>query len=145
MLGVAVGAGWSDLVALAGISAAIAEAVSMGGVLYSSTQAGNNHDRRVHGGFVEGAGELTPSQSGLTTFVSALTGGLVPLAPFAVLPLRAAVVVSVATSVVALFALGSWADKISGAVWWRDGLRLLLVARFAAFAAAAVGTILRVD
>lgn len=59
--------------------------------------------------------------------------------------LRAAVVVSVATSVVALFALGSWTGKISGAVWWRDGLRLLLVASVAAFAAAAVGTTLRVD
>jgi VIT1/CCC1 family predicted Fe2+/Mn2+ transporter len=145
MLGVSIGAGRSDLVVLAGLSAAVAEAVSMGGVLYSSTRAGNNHDRRVQGDLVEGGGRLTPSQSGFTTLVAALIGGLVPLAPFAVLPLRAAVVVSVATSVVALFALGSWTGKISGAVWWRDGLRLLVVASVAAFAAAAVGTTLRVD
>jgi hypothetical protein len=46
---------------------------------------------------------------------------------------------------VALFALGSWTGKISGAVWWRDGLRLSLVAGIAAFAAAAIGTILRVE
>jgi VIT1/CCC1 family predicted Fe2+/Mn2+ transporter len=144
MLGVSIGSGRSDLVALACISAAVAEAVSMGGVLYSSTRAGNNHERRVHGDPAEGAGSLSPSQSGLTTFAAALIGGLVPLVPFAVLPLRAAVVASVAISIVALFALGSWTGKISGGVWWRDGLRLLLVAGIAAFAAAAVGTTLSV-
>jgi predicted membrane protein (TIGR00267 family) len=117
----------------------------MGGVLYSSTRAGNNHDRRVHGDLVERGPGLSPSRSGFTTFVAALIAGLVPLAPFAVLPLRAAVVVSVAISLIALFALGSWTGRISGAVWWRDGLRLLLVACVAAFAAAAVGTTLRVD
>jgi predicted membrane protein (TIGR00267 family) len=145
MLGVSVGAGRSDLVALAGLSAAVAEAVSMGGVLYSSTRAGNNHERRVQGELVEVVDRLSPSQSGFTTFLAALIGGLVPLAPFAFFPLRAAVVVSVAISVAALFALGSWTGKISGAVWWRDGLRLLLVASVAAVAAAAVGTFLRVD
>lgn len=145
MLGVSIGAGRSDLVALAGLSAAVAEAVSMGGVLYSSTRAANNHDRRVHGDPVESVPGLTPRQSGFTTFVAALIGGLVPLAPFAFVPLRVAVVVSVAISLVALFALGSWTGRISGAEWWRDGLRLLLVASVAAFAAAVVGTILRVD
>jgi VIT1/CCC1 family predicted Fe2+/Mn2+ transporter len=145
MLGVSVGAGRSDLVALAGLSAAVAESVSMGGVLYSSTRAGNNHDRRAQAQLVEVGGRLSPSQSGFTTFVAALIGGLIPLVPFAFLPLRVAVVVSVAISVAALFALGSWTGKISGAVWWRDGLRLLLVAGVAAVAAAAVGTLLRVD
>ena len=145
MLGVSIGSGRSDLVVLACLSAAVAEAVSMGGVLYSSTRAENNRDRRVNGEFTEGAGTLTPSQSGLTTFAAALIAGLVPLVPFALLPFQAAVVVSLATSVVALFALGSWTGRISGVVWWRDGLRLLLVACVAAFAAAAVGTILRVD
>ena len=49
MLGVSIGSGRSDLVAPACISSAVAEAVSMGGVLYSSTRAGNNHERRVQG------------------------------------------------------------------------------------------------
>ena len=144
MLGVSVGAGRSDLVALAGLSAAVAEAVSMGGVLYSSTRAGNNHERQSEGGLADRAVGLSPTQSGLTTFVAALIGGLVPLAPFAFLPLGAAVAVSVAISVLALFALGSWTGRISGAVWWRDGLRLLLVAGVAASAAAVIGTVLRV-
>ena len=143
MLGVSIGSGRSDLVALACISAAVAEAVSMGGVLYSSTRAGNITSDGCTA-TQPNRPRPTPSQSGLTTFTAALIGGLVPLVPFAVLPLRAAVVASVAISIVALFALGSWTGKISGGVWWRDGLRLLLVAGIAAFAAAAVGTTLRV-
>jgi predicted membrane protein (TIGR00267 family) len=145
MLGVSVGSGRSDLVALAGLSAAAAEAVSMGGVLYSSTRAGNNHDRRANGELLEVGSRLSPGQSGFTTFLAALIGGLVPLAPFAIFQLQAAVLVSVAISCVALFALGSWTGKISGAVWWRDGIRLLVVAGLAALAAAAVGTFLSVD
>jgi VIT1/CCC1 family predicted Fe2+/Mn2+ transporter len=145
MLGVAVGAGRRDLIALACLSAALAEAVSMGGVLYTSTRAANNHDRGPGGRMIDSDGRLSPSQSGVLTFAAALIGGLLPLAPFAVLPLGPAVTVSVATSLAALFALGAWTGRISGSVWWRDGLRLLMVAGMAAVAAAAVGLILRVD
>jgi VIT1/CCC1 family predicted Fe2+/Mn2+ transporter len=144
MLGVSIGAGRSDLVALAGVSAAVAESVSMGGVLYSSTRAENNHDRTTHAEPADAARHLSPGQSGSTTFIAALIGGLVPLTPFVFLPLHVAVVVSVAISLVALFALGSWTGRISGAVWWRDGLRLMLVAGLAAGAAAAVGTFMKV-
>jgi VIT1/CCC1 family predicted Fe2+/Mn2+ transporter len=145
MLGVSVGAGRSDLVALAGLSAAVAEAVSMGGVLYSATRAADSQVRQGDGVLADRRGGLSPIQSGTTTFVAALLGGLVPLAPFAFLPLGAAVAVSITLSIIALFALGSWTGRISGAVWWRDGVRLLLVAGLAAVAAAAVGTVLRVE
>ena len=145
MLGVSVGAGRSDLVALAGLSAAVAEAVSMGGVLYSATRAVDNQHRQSDGVLTDRADGLSPVQSGITTFVAALMGGLVPLAPFAFLPLGPAVAASVAVSGFALFALGSWTGRISGAVWWRVGGRLLLVAGLAAIAAAAVGTVLRVE
>lgn len=144
MLGVAVGAGRSDLVALAGLSAAMAEAVSMGGVLYTSTRAAQRHDERVRGGPSEATGALSPAQSGVMTFAAGLVGGLVPLAPFAVLPLQSAVVASLVISVASLFALGSWTGRISGSSWWRDGLRLVAVAGVAALAAAVVGTVLRV-
>ena len=39
MLGVSIGSGRASMVALACLSAAVAEAVSMGGVLYTSTRA----------------------------------------------------------------------------------------------------------
>jgi VIT1/CCC1 family predicted Fe2+/Mn2+ transporter len=144
MLGVAIGAGRGDLVALAGLSAAVAEAVSMGGVLYSATRAERNQ-RTAAGGTVGEPGALSPVASGLTTLAAALIGGLIPLAPFVTLPLPAAVVVSIVVSLGALFALGSWTGRTSGSVWWRDGVRLVLVAGVAALGAAAVGTVLAVD
>ena len=148
VLGVAVGAGRSDLVALAGSAAAIAEAISMGGVLYSSSRAeqGLRRTTLVAGSLPENRGpRLSPALSGLTTFAAALLAGLVPLAPFWVLPFAAAAVISVLVSVAVLFVLGALTGRISGNIWWRDGLRLLLVAGLAALAAAAVGATLRMD
>lgn len=143
MLGVSIGSGRAALVALAGAAAAVAEAVSMGGVLYSATRARDNQRRR-EAAADERAG-LSPVLSGLTTFAAALLAGVVPLAPFAVAPMPVAVVASIAISLGALFALGSWTGRLIGETWWRDGLRLLAVAGAAAVAAAAVGTVMRVD
>lgn len=147
MLGVSIGAGRADLVALAGVSAAVAEAVSMGGVLYSSTRAERALATTPDDGRpAEEATSvaLSPMASGLVTFVAALIGGLVPLVPFLFLPLPAAVVASIAISMVALFALGAATGRISGSIWWRDGIRLLAVAGLAAIAAAMVGAALRI-
>ncbi len=47
VLGVAVGAGRADMVALAGLAAGIAEAISMGGVLYTGTQADRDLDAQA--------------------------------------------------------------------------------------------------
>ena len=149
-LGVTVGAGRADLVALAGLAAACAEAVSMGGVLYTSTRAELGLDALERSGAAPGmaagpTSRLAPAQSGFITFVAALLGGLVPLVPFILLPLSMAVVTSIIVSVAALFALGSWTGRIAGHIWWQDGLRLLAVAGTAALVAAVVGTILRID
>jgi VIT1/CCC1 family predicted Fe2+/Mn2+ transporter len=147
VLGVAIGAGRSDLVALAGSAAAIAEAISMGGVLYTSSRAerGPRFDTRGPGPLPDTAApRLSPALSGWTTFTAALLAGLVPLAPFWVLPFAAATVISVLASIAVLFALGAVTGRISGNIWWQDGLRLLTVAGLAAVAAAVVGATLRV-
>jgi VIT1/CCC1 family predicted Fe2+/Mn2+ transporter len=88
---------------------------------------------------------LAPVASGITTFAAALVGGLIPLAPFAFLPLPAAVPASIVISIAALFLLGAAIGRVSGSTWWRDGLRLLLVAGLAASAAALVGASFPVD
>jgi VIT family. len=145
MLGVSIGSGRADLVALAGMSAAVAEAVSMGGVLYNSTRAEEALEAHIRTDRVAvPRTTLAPVQSGLVTFVAAMLAGLIPLAPFAVLPLPAAVYLSIAVSAIALFLLGSAIGRISGSAWWRDGFRLLLVAGIAAIASAAVGAALRI-
>jgi VIT1/CCC1 family predicted Fe2+/Mn2+ transporter len=143
MLGVAIGAGRAELVALAGASAAVAEAISMGGVLYSATRAAERAERHELPGGRERAA-LRPVGSGLVCFGASLVAGLIPLLPFAALPLGSAIVVSVITSVVALFILGAWTGRIGGAIWWHDGVRLVIVGSAAAIAAAAVGTLLHI-
>jgi VIT1/CCC1 family predicted Fe2+/Mn2+ transporter len=144
MLGVSIGAGRGDLVALAGVSAAVAEAVSMGGVLYSATRAAQRE--RLPDAAPSPRGEaLGPLASGTVTMIAALVAGLIPLVPFALFELPTAVATSIAISLAALFVLGSWTGRLSGATWWRDGIRLLVVAGLAAVAAAIVGGLLRVD
>lgn len=118
----------------------------MGGVLYNSTRAEEMLEaRRRTEADPAPRTTLAPAQSGLVTFVAAMLAGLIPLAPFAFLPLPAAVPASIAISVAAMFVVGSAIGRISGSAWWRDGLRLLAVAGLAAVAAAAVGAMLRVE
>jgi predicted membrane protein (TIGR00267 family) len=144
MLGVSIGSGRADVVALAGLSAAVAEAVSMGGVLYSSTRAEAALEAHMATAPTDRRAALAPAASGIVTCLAALCGGLVPLTPFVLLPLPTAIYVSVGASMLALFLLGSLIGRISGSTWWRDGIRLLLVAGLAALASAAVGAVLRV-
>lgn len=144
MLGVAIGAGRAELVALACASAAVAEAVSMGGVLYSATRARELSDGQRSIAIDDGRRGLHPVASGIVTFAAALLAGLLPLLPFAFLELHFAVAGSVVISLAALFALGSWTGRIGGAVWWRDGVRLLAIGSMAAIASAAVGAVMRV-
>jgi VIT1/CCC1 family predicted Fe2+/Mn2+ transporter len=48
-------------------------------------------------------------------------------------------------SIAALFGLGSTIGRVSGGQWWRDGVRLIVVAGAAAAAAALIGANLPVD
>ena len=109
----------------------------MGGVLYTSTKAERDLARSTGEPFAK-----HPVSAATTTFVAALIAALVPLAPFAFLPLRAAMVGAAALSVGALFAIGSWTGGITGDRWWRSGVRFVLIGGLAASAAALVGVVL---
>jgi VIT1/CCC1 family predicted Fe2+/Mn2+ transporter len=144
VLGVTIGSGRADFVALAGLSAGIAEAVSMGGVLYNATRAEQRLQRRSSAPAAESTDHLAPAWSGIVCFAAALVAGLIPLIPFAVLPMSVAVLVTAATSVVGLFVLGSLTGRIGGDSWLAEGVRLVAVAGCAALAAAVVGSVLHV-
>jgi VIT1/CCC1 family predicted Fe2+/Mn2+ transporter len=103
VLGVAIGSGEVATVALAGLAAGLAEAISMGGVLYTATKAERDLARSTGALFAK-----HPASAAMTTFGAALVAALIPLAPFAFLPLEAAMVVAATLSVGALFAIGSW-------------------------------------
>jgi VIT1/CCC1 family predicted Fe2+/Mn2+ transporter len=142
VLGVTIGAGRADFVALAGLSAGIAESVSMGGVLYNATRA--EQQMAAQEGRATDAARLSPVFSGAVTFASSLVAGMVPLAPFALLPVSSAIVLSMVLSLTGLFALGSVTGRVAGGTWLTEGLRLVAVAGIAALAAAAVGATLQV-
>lgn len=77
VLGVAIGTGDVRTVALAGLAAGIAEAISMGGVLYTSTRAERDLALREGGGASsERAGLRFVAIGGLAALGSALVGAL---------------------------------------------------------------------
>ncbi len=146
VLGVTIGAGRADLVALAGTAAAVAESISMGGVLYTSTRAERDLENRDLDPGEQRAPDarLGPAAAAGVTGLAALAGGLLPLAPFLILPIGPALVASVSVSVLALFGLGSATASVTRRIWWQDGIRLVVIAGSAALAAALIGTLLRV-
>jgi VIT1/CCC1 family predicted Fe2+/Mn2+ transporter len=144
VLGVAIGAGRSDLVALAGLAAGLAEAISMGGVLYTATRAELDLEARLRAETPDaesavGRRRLSPARAGLVCFGAALVAGLVPLIPFAFLPLRAAVVTCFVISIAALFGVGSWSRGVTGRGPWRDVEYGWCSRRHRGLAAAAIG------
>ncbi|HEX9124118.1 MAG TPA: VIT1/CCC1 transporter family protein [Actinomycetota bacterium] len=143
VLGVAIGSGKLETIALAGMAAGIAEAVSMGGVLYTATRAERDLAARTSSRSSADRMMREPIVAGAVTFAAAVVAAAIPLAPFAVLPVRWATPTAGAVSVAALFALGTWTGRVTGGVWWRDGIRFVTIGGLAALAAALVGAALR--
>ncbi len=143
VLGVAIGSGSTKIVALAGLASGIAEAISMGGVLYTSTCAERDLQRRANGAEAAAAGLKDPIRAAVVTFVAALLAAAIPLAPFAFLSISRAMVAAALLSVVALFALGGYKGGVTGRPWWRDGIQFVAIGTLAALASALVGAALK--
>ena len=139
VLGVSIGSGDLRAVALAGLAAALAEAISMGGVLYTATRAERDLHAHDPGSSPRIPASPGPVMAGLATSASALVAGVVPLVPFAFLPIGWAAVTSVVVSLSALFALGSWKAVVTNTDPVRDGVRFLAVGGLAALGAALLG------
>ena len=140
VLGVAIGSGEVRTVALAGLAAGIAEAISMAGVLYTATRAerdlAESEGRSVNGTMNE------PIVAGAITFGAAIVAAAIPLAPFAVLPLHLAAIAAAAVSVAALFGLGFWTGGITRKSRWWAGVRFVAIGGLAALGSALVGAAL---
>jgi predicted membrane protein (TIGR00267 family) len=147
VLGVGIGSGSTKIVALAGLASGIAEAISMGGVLYTSTCAERDLQRRVnhHEEGTVAASLKDPLRAALVTFVAAFVAAAIPLTPFVFLPIGWAMATAGALSVAALFALGGYKGSVTGRPWWRDGLQFVAIGALAAIASALVGTVLKTN
>ncbi|HEX6230763.1 MAG TPA: VIT1/CCC1 transporter family protein [Actinomycetota bacterium] len=140
VLGVAIGSGEVSTVALAGLAAGVAEAISMGGVLYTATRAERDLAASAGKPFAK-----RPVRAAATTFVAAFVAALVPLAPFAFLSLGWAMVTAAVLSLTALFGVGIWTGGITGDSWWRSGARFVTIGGLAALASALVGVVLKTN
>jgi predicted membrane protein (TIGR00267 family) len=68
-----------------------------------------------------------------------VVGGLIPLTPYAVLPLQMAVAVSISGTLVALFVFGGVKGRVVGHTWWRSAVEMVAIAGLAAGAGFAMG------
>lgn len=80
-------------------------------------------------------------RSALVVGVSALVGSLVPIAPFVLLSVRAAMPASVVVAALTLFVAGAYKAHLTvGSLWW-SGLELAAIGTVSAFAGYAVGAL----
>ena len=80
-----------------------------------------------------------PLGNALVMGTAYVAGGLVPVLPYMVLPIRRAMLLSVLGTSLALFLFGGLKGRLVKQSWWRSGLEMLTVAGIAALAGFLVG------
>jgi VIT1/CCC1 family predicted Fe2+/Mn2+ transporter len=84
-----------------------------------------------------------PMKSALATFAAFVICGAVPLIPYLAVPDGLAMPIALSMTSVVFFAIGSMKSLWSLTRWWASGLETLVIGLFAAFAAYAIGYLLR--
>lgn len=75
---------------------------------------------------------------------SAVIGSLIPLAPFAVLPVGMSIWVSILITALVLFGVGAYKARITVGRPWRSGLEMAVIGTVSALVGYAIGILLRV-
>ena len=87
-----------------------------------------------------GAGDLEePSSRAVVMGFAYVGGGAVPLLPYLLLPVRPALAVSVAATILTLFAIGFVKGRVAGIDRWKSAWEMVLVASSAAAIAYLIG------
>jgi len=82
-----------------------------------------------------------PFRNGVFMGFSYVLGGAIPILPYFLLPVAAAIFTSVIFTLLGLFALGVFTTKYSKRVWWKAGLEMFGLASLAAAVGYLVGQI----
>lgn len=80
-----------------------------------------------------------PVRSAAIVGASAIIGSVIPLIPFAFLPLSSAIVASLAISTIVLFAVGAYKAKVTVGSWVKSGVEMAVIGMLAAFTGWLVG------
>jgi VIT1/CCC1 family predicted Fe2+/Mn2+ transporter len=83
-----------------------------------------------------------PIKGALVMGLSFILGGLVPLAPFALLPLDTALAMAATLTGAALFAVGMFKGRLAGQSLWRSGIEFLVIALIATGLGYGIGLVL---
>jgi predicted membrane protein (TIGR00267 family) len=75
---------------------------------------------------------------------AAIIGSLVPLVPFAFLPVSLSMLVSVVVTALVLFGVGSYKARITVGRPWKSGLEMAVIGTISALVGYAVGALLKV-
>lgn len=77
--------------------------------------------------------------------ISTVIGSLIPVLPFFILQPREALPASLLISAVVLFGVGVYEAKIYVGIWWKNGLKMLVIGIAAALIGFIIGKIFHVD
>jgi vacuolar iron transporter family protein len=83
-----------------------------------------------------------PLRGAVVMAFSFILGGLIPLTPFFVLSLQAALAISVTLTGISLFGVGGFKGRLAGQAWGRSGLEFLSIALAASAIGYGIGLIL---
>lgn len=91
---------------------------------------------------IPGEQESVSIKGGVYMFFAYIIGGLVPLSSYLFLPIHTAVIVSVITTLIGLFALGMSTTKFTKQPLLKSGLRILIMGGIALVAGLAAGLLI---
>ena len=80
-----------------------------------------------------------PLRSAAIVGGSAMVGSVIPLLPFAFLPLSSAIVASLVISTIVLFVVGAYKAKVTVGSWMKSGIEMAIIGMLAAFTGWVVG------
>ncbi len=140
-VGVLSGVAFADVpratIFLTGVVVIFVEAFSMGVGSYLSERSGAEFLLQKE------AAPFTSVSSAILMFVGYFFAGFVPLLPYMFLPIPTAIVVSIASSVLALFLLGIWGGSVSRTRVFRSGARMAILGGMAILIGMVVGSLMK--
>lgn len=136
--GVSFGINDKRVVVLAGIVTILVEALSMGAGEYMSAHAAEQFEKSGK------TGKLSSIKSGLVMWVSYTIGGLVPLMPIILTPLKIGRYAAIIAALIGLFALGYYKAKIVGVKPLRSALEVFILGGVTTLIGVVAGVVLRV-
>jgi VIT1/CCC1 family predicted Fe2+/Mn2+ transporter len=83
-------------------------------------------------------------QTSIVVGASAIIGSLIPLAPFAILPVGMSIWISILVTAMVLFGVGAYKARITVGRPWKSGLEMAVIGTVSALAGYAIGVLLKI-